>query len=359
MRTRALLLGAVASLACAGTVSAAQFQGWYVSMEAGVNFVDDAGLGNDVIDPVFLGGWPSETNFDTGWVGMLTFGHAWGNFRAELELAYRKNDIDNFFVGKGGGSNWVGPGYLEEFSPMVNVLYDWHLGKSWSLSVGGGVGADHMNYLNDTGFHTIPIRDTQWAFAWQLIGGVNYAVSDRSALFVMYRYFNVDETEFTSFDDIALELHDDSYDDITKHSVTFGWRYDLYPDETPTAAPAPTPPPEPMPAPAVRQFIVFFGFNRCDITAEADKVLGEAAAAAKSSGAASVSIVGHTDTVGSPSYNQTLSECRAGAAKTNLVGKGIADSAITTSGKGESELMVQTGDGIKEPQNRRATVDLQ
>ena len=55
----------------------------------------------------------------------------------------------------------------------------------------------------------------------------------------------------------------------------------------------------------------------------------------------------------------SLSECRANAAKTNMVGKGIPDASISTSGKGESELMVQTGDGVKEPQNRRATVDLE
>lgn len=359
MRTKALLFGAVASIACAGTANAAHLQGWYVGMEAGVNFVDDASSGNDIIDPTFGGGWPSETSFDTGWAGMLTFGHAWGNFRAELELAYRKNDIDNFFVGKSGGSNFGGPGYLEEFSPMVNALYDLHVGKHWALSVGGGVGGDHMNYSNDTGWHTIPIRDTQWSFAWQLIGGVNYAISERSALFVTYRYFNVDETAFTSFDDLLAELHDDSYDDFTKHSVTFGWRYDLYQDESAAPPPAPPPPPEPMAAPAPKQFIIFFGFDRCDITAEADKVLGEAAGAAKSSGAAAVRIVGHTDTSGSPSYNQKLSECRSGAAKDNLVSKGIAESAISASGIGESELMVDTGDGIKEPQNRRATVDLQ
>ena len=70
-------------------------------------------------------------------------------------------------------------------------------------------------------------------------------------------------------------------------------------------------------------------------------------------------IVGHTDTVGSPSYNQNLSECRADAAKTNLVARASPDGAISTSGRGEAELMVQTGDGVKEPQNRRATIDLQ
>ena len=64
------------------------------------------------------------------------------------------------------------------------------------------------------------------------------------------------------------------------------------------------------------------------------------------------------DTSGSNAYNQKLSECRSDAVKTNLVGKGIGEGTISTSGKGEAELMVQTGDGVKEPQNRRATVDL-
>jgi outer membrane protein OmpA-like peptidoglycan-associated protein len=118
------------------------------------------------------------------------------------------------------------------------------------------------------------------------------------------------------------------------------------------AAETPIPPP-------IKHFIVFFGYNKCNITAEADQVLSEAAAAAKSTGSAHIDIVGHTDTSGSSAYNQKLSECRANAAKTNLVGKGIGAGSISTSGKGETELMVQTGDGVKEPQNRRATVDLQ
>jgi outer membrane protein OmpA-like peptidoglycan-associated protein len=41
-----------------------------------------------------------------------------------------------------------------------------------------------------------------------------------------------------------------------------------------------------------------------------------------------------------------------------LVGKGIDGNAIATSGKGEGELLVKTDDSVKEPQNRRATVDL-
>src|SRR6185436_3396322 len=117
--------------------------------------------------------------------------------------------------------------------------------------------------------------------------------------------------------------------------------------------------PPPPPPPGGRSLIIFFGYNKCNITAEADSVLSAAAARAQSTGSARVQIAGHTDSSGSQAYNQKLSECRANAAKTNLVGKGIAEGSISTSGKGETELMVQTGDGVKEPQNRRATIDLQ
>jgi outer membrane protein OmpA-like peptidoglycan-associated protein len=145
--------------------------------------------------------------------------------------------------------------------------------------------------------------------------------------------------------------------DLHKHTVTLGLRYG-YDDPPPPPTPPTPPTPPPVQPPQAKQFIIYFGFNKCNITAEADAVLSEAAAAAKSMGSASVRIVGHTDSVGSAEYNQKLSECRANAAKANLVGKGVSEGAISTSGKGESELTVATGDGVKEPQNRRVSVDL-
>jgi len=69
-------------------------------------------------------------------------------------------------------------------------------------------------------------------------------------------------------------------------------------------------------------------------------------------------VVGHTDTSGSNEYNLRLSMARSAAVKAGIGSNGIAAVAISTSGRGESELMVQTGDGVKEPQNRRATIDL-
>ena len=108
-----------------------------------------------------------------------------------------------------------------------------------------------------------------------------------------------------------------------------------------------------------KQFIVFFGFNKFNLTAEAERVIEEAAAAVKQFGAASVEVVGHTDSSGSNAYNQKLSERRAHTVRGALEALGIPSDNIHTSAKGESELMIETGDGVKEPQNRRATIDME
>jgi outer membrane protein OmpA-like peptidoglycan-associated protein len=178
---------------------------------------------------------------------------------------------------------------------------------------------------------------------------LTYRVTQRWDAMITYRYLWADEPEYGIGGTLSAM-------DVTKHTISVGLRFGY--DEPPPPAPPPAAPPPPPPPPGPKQFTIFFGFGKCNITAEADAVLSEAAAAAKSTGSASVAIVGHADSVGSSASNQTLSECRADAAKASLVGKGVPEGAISTSGKGESELVVQTGDGVKEPQNRRATIDV-
>lgn len=70
-------------------------------------------------------------------------------------------------------------------------------------------------------------------------------------------------------------------------------------------------------------------------------------------------VVGHTDTSGSVAYNMRLSERRAKATADGLVALGVPQSNLDVSWKGKSEPAVQTGDGVKEPLNRRATIHLQ
>lgn len=65
---------------------------------------------------------------------------------------------------------------------------------------------------------------------------------------------------------------------------------------------------------------------------------------------------GHTDTSGSAIYNEDLSERRATAVKDALVLQGIPADSITTVGKGKTDPLVPTEDGVREPQNRRVEI---
>jgi len=108
----------------------------------------------------------------------------------------------------------------------------------------------------------------------------------------------------------------------------------------------------------VKTFIVFFDFNKSNLTAEAQNVVQEAVKAAKEQGMVKVLITGHTDTVGSHSYNQKLSERRAETVKDEMVREGMDGSTIDTVGKSFDDPLVPTGPGVREPQNRRAVIEL-
>lgn len=117
-------------------------------------------------------------------------------------------------------------------------------------------------------------------------------------------------------------------------------------------------PPPPAPPPAINRFVVFFDFDKSNLTAESLQVVAQAVKTAKDSGMVRITVTGHTDTVGSQRYNQALSERRAGAVKTEMVRLGMGGTDITTIGKSFSEPLVATGPGVREPQNRRAMIDL-
>jgi outer membrane protein OmpA-like peptidoglycan-associated protein len=105
--------------------------------------------------------------------------------------------------------------------------------------------------------------------------------------------------------------------------------------------------------------MVFFDWDRSDLSAQAQQTLQQVASAYKQRGSARVVATGHADRSGPDDYNMALSLRRANAVKNSLVSNGVPASVISVVGKGESQPLVQTADGVREPQNRRVEIVLQ
>ncbi|QQS15110.1 MAG: OmpA family protein [Rhodospirillales bacterium] len=107
-----------------------------------------------------------------------------------------------------------------------------------------------------------------------------------------------------------------------------------------------------------KSYIVFFDFDRALITPTAATTIKQAATDAKAGKSTRLDVTGHADKSGGDAYNMALSLRRANAVKDQLVREGIPANQIAVVGRGESMPLVQTADGVREPQNRRVEIVL-
>ncbi len=146
-----------------------------------------------------------------------------------------------------------------------------------------------------------------------------------------------DRTDRTNRDDITDRTDRTIRDDVTDRTV---WCV------------------EPAMVITAPSFIVFFDFDKSDLTPAAQDTIRKAVIAYKTKGGAQIKASGHTDRAGTDAYNMALSLRRANAVKDQLVREGVAAADISVVGLGESQPMVPTADGVREAQNRRVEIVL-
>lgn len=339
-----LLAGATLSLLLSASAKASSTEGWYASLEGGGVWVQAWDHIRTTAERCYTVTKPATAKFETGWAGLGSIGYGMNHWRVEIEGGYRQNNLGRYI--KNGWTLSDTSGDLTEITAMLNVLYDVPLTEAISFSLGMGAGGDYAEFNFDLPWHDINHDD--WRFAYQGIAGLNYALTSSLAMYVNYRYLNADGPKFDADPWLSIDG-----EDLHKHTATLGLRYAF---SSPAAAPlAPPPPPQPA-TPVEREFLVFFGFNKSNLTKQALETVRQAATAAQQLGTAKIRVVGHTDRSGSLSYNKALSMRRADTVKKALVAEGVMGSAISIAGKGEAEPLVQTADGVREPQNRRVQI---
>ena len=319
-----IVLGAVA-LAALPTAASAQslftpgtsYPGFYVGAEGGLNWL----LNNN------------SYSMNTGWAAGGKIGYDFVGPRIELEGVYRQN-YGTGVVGYPNDTFAFQFGKINQVSAMANVLYDFAPGAVITPYVGAGAGLAFVDPSISPG---CTMCSTQ--FAYQGIVGVGYNMAPGWRLDLDGRYYGTTNPgQYTN----------------NNFSVMLGLTYKFgQPDSAPAAAPA-------APAPAAApSFMVFFDWDRSDLSAQAMQTLQQVASAYHQRGSARVVATGHADRSGPENYNMALSLRRANAVKNALVGDGVPATAIAVVGRGESQPLVQTADGVREPQNRRVEIVVQ
>jgi outer membrane protein OmpA-like peptidoglycan-associated protein len=295
---------------------------------------------------------PVDADFSGGFTGALTFGRyigAKGKWRVEGELSYLQNKFDDANTIPGLRGSSAGNGHLRAYTAMVNIYRDIPLNDRWGIFSGFGVGGVLIDpdYVLNTGGG--PITDgTDLNFGAQGSAGVHYKVSDRTNIGIRYRYLWAGKYDFGPYEA--------EYDN---HSLLAGLRYSFGPaykpaPPPPPPAPAPPPPPPPPPPAEPSELLdeVLFRHDSFEITPASSNILDEVARIIRTRNITAIRLEGHTDSSGSAEYNQRLSQNRVVAVRDGLIARGVSPTHVVVSAKGETELRVPTGDGVRNQSNR-------
>ena len=304
----------------------------------------------------------------------------------------------------------TGPhGHMDQTSAFANVIRDFSPDYRFHPFLGIGIGAVSANtsvngVMSRTG-QTISISGNKVQPAVQGIAGFAYALNARTSLEVTYRLMGVNKMKYASsvsplpsggsvsaeesaararveaaaFTSATINNPGNFSGDFTNQTVTVGLRYTFGTPPAPPPPPAPMmapPPPPPPPPPPVmtapvatppvaaapsneKVFTVYFRFDRSNLTKDAQAVVQAAADYTKTGPVSKVLVTGYTDTSGSAAYNMKLSERRAKSTAKALAAAGVDKSKLSLDWKGKTNLAVPTADHVKEPANRRSTIDIQ
>jgi outer membrane protein OmpA-like peptidoglycan-associated protein len=292
----------------------------------------------------------------------------WGlgnGLRFEGEGDFRSNKFSSF--SQGGATVASASGWEQKYGAMFNVLYDF-VGLAPMVQPYVGLGAGYQwayekNVAAYGGGESINLdSSTKGSFAYQAILGVALPISAAPGLAITaeYRFMGLaghrdygGTSSSAGFGSIpaSVKLNDDY-----NHTFLVGIRYNFGQTAvaaTATAAAAAAPAPAVQPA---RSYLVFFDWDKATLTVRAQQIIKEAADNSTHVQYTRIEVNGYTDTSGTPQYNMGLSIRRASAVKAELIKDGVPAAAIATQGFGETHLLVPTGAGVREPQNRRVEI---
>jgi len=374
MRRLHLALAAACVAAAAASPSIGQAQpvsGLYVGAAGGVGFHDNTRIRNEIVGGKFVQPATGGLSFKPGYVGLGSIGWGLGNgVRLELEGSARGNDR-NFEANPSGGLSYGRQSAREtKTGVMGNVLFDMDIGSPYIYPyLGAGAGYQAVRYTQDDSFTSKGVAGadhfsgTKGGFAYQAMIGASLPIAPVVGLSatVEYRFMGLSgqrsyagsSTMAGTTTPASIKL---SGNDTSQILVGLRYVFDVPPPASPAAAvTAAVPAPKPAPS---RSYLVFFNWDRADLTVRAKQIVAQAASDAATVATTKVEVSGNADTTGSEPYNQALSLRRAKAVAGELVRLGVKQNEIVITANGDTQPLVPTGPGVREPQNRRVEIVL-
>jgi outer membrane protein OmpA-like peptidoglycan-associated protein len=329
---------ALIALPLAAQAQSLQPGGFYVGAGGGVNWLFNTSSNATVSTPTGTGNFGWNLNTNTGFVADAMIGYDFIGPRVEVEGAYRDNPATVTVPGTAiqGGADY------SQWSVMANAYYDFFAGGTFVPYIGAGLGATFPR------LQTLGAVSGSTQFAYQGMIGVGWNLDPMFRINLEGRYFGSTQPSYSLVSG-GNSLSGNFSNNNIAVMASLHMRF-----PPPAAAPPP-----PAPAPQATSFMVFFDWDRSNLSQQALATIQQAANAFRTRGSARITATGHTDTSGPENYNMALSLRRANAVKDALVRDGVPATAIAVIGKGETSLLVPTPDGVREPQNRRVEIVLQ
>ena len=327
----------------------------------------------------------ATANFDSGFNVGARGGYQWGPWRLEEEYSYRRNGLSSFTGLRGTTGSGAFSGQRQSHAIMTNVIYDFTIGWPVSPHIGAGIGAvdiiDSVS-LNPRTFNALPgfvaqtpvglvplpqtfsgtlLHGSSWQFGYQAIAGLRYEFNPSVSFDLDYRYLATTDTTLNNTGRFPFPNGNrgtnccgggqyktgySTQNIVASVTMKFG------------APPAPPPPlpPAPPPPPPPKVYLVFFDWDKYNITPEGQQIIQLAAQQYRAGGSVRLQVTGYTDLSGSAGYNQRLSERRANAVANALAALGVARTDMVVTGRGMNDPRVPTAPGVREPQNRRVEI---
>lgn len=205
-RTFAILVCLFISLMLPGISSGAEKIQPYINAQVGGTYLTDAQISD------YYGG--ASLDFTPGFTAGLAGGVKYGMFRVEGEFGYQINEIDSinaYDTEKDGLYTGEGKGDLSAWSFLANFYADFATGTPVTPFVTAGMGMAIVQ-LND--FFGGDYHDE--VFAYQVGGGLSYAINPKMNIDLKYRYLATSDPSFGGKDA-----------EFASHNVYCGFRYDF------------------------------------------------------------------------------------------------------------------------------------